>query len=475
VAFTSRGEVSSPIPFLGECMAKRNPNFRPVRCTAVGVLILLGSLLGTGCSTPAAPPTIVVIGEDSSSLQAMEALKGTFERTTGVGVRFVRDPFDVALQKSNQDLANKTGQYDIVCQYAASLAPYINNDYVFTLDDMERFVPPTEVSRSFEKDFFPGVWRETGFYKKPAAASPIRVSYPFAATTMILVYNKVFFDDPDLKRTFQNKFHRDLLVPTTWEEYLRLAEFFTDPSRNRFGVVMEGAPGGFLYWEWANYAYGMGGGVMEKNAGWEGTINTPITIDSVKTVEATRLFLALKPFNAGDFFSVGSAEKRELFLKNNVAMSIMWSDYVPDLLKSPNGGQFGFTTIPGDKSMLGGATFFLNKATKHPREATRFILSQMEPAVQAELMTHGLGSPFRSVYSNPSVQKIPYSGALRDSLARGVYMIESGPDSQLVQDTVTATIQKMWRERSNLEEGLRAAKLEIQSKRRLLFGEAATR
>lgn len=83
-----------------------------------------------GCSSQNEKPTIVLIGEDSSSLQAMEALKGTFEKQHNISVKFIRDPFDVALQKANQDLANKTGQYDIICQYAASLAPYVNNNYV---------------------------------------------------------------------------------------------------------------------------------------------------------------------------------------------------------------------------------------------------------------------------------------------------------------------------------------------------------
>lgn len=121
-------------------------------------------------------PTIVIIGEDSSSLEAMEALKGEFEARQGVLVKFVRDPFDVALQKSNQDLANKTGQFDIICQYAASLAPYVNNNYVFTLEDMEKFAPPSEFPRTFEKDFFQNVWRETCFFRRPGATEPDRKS-----------------------------------------------------------------------------------------------------------------------------------------------------------------------------------------------------------------------------------------------------------------------------------------------------------
>ncbi len=433
------------------------------------ILIFATVLLLSYCERQRQQATIVIIGEDSSNLQAMEALKGSFEQQHHVSVKFVRDPFDIALQKANQDLANKTGQYDIICQYAASLAPYINNNYVYTLDDMEKFVPPSEVSRTFESDFFPGVWRETGFFRRPGSKNLIRVSYPFAATTMMLVYNKRLFNHPDLKHQFQARFNRELLPPKTWTDYLLMAEFFTDRQHGRYGVVMEGAPGGFLYWEWCNYAYGMGGGVMKKQAGWEGDENTPILLDSKENVAATKLFVALKKYNAGDFFSVGSSEKREIFLTKDVAMSIMWSDYIPAMLKHPKASEIGFTTIPGEKSMLGGATFFLNKSSKHPQEATRYILSLMQSNIQVQLMTRGLGSPFKSVYASEEVRKIPFSNALLQSLERGVYMIEAGSDSQLVQDVITDRIQEMWRGSIQVDEGLRSAKKEIETKRKLLF------
>lgn len=434
------------------------------RCLAACALISFAA-----CTTQKSAPTIVLIGEDSSSLQAMEKLKTSFEQEYGTSVRFVRDPFDVALQKANQDLANKTGLYDIICEYAASLAPYVNNNYVFTLDDMERFVPPSEVSRSFEADFFPGVWRETGFYKKPGSSQRIRVSYPFAATTMILVYNKKFFSDATLQQNFQARYHAQLTVPRTWDQYMQLAEFFTDGKRNTFGVVMEGAPGGNLYWEWCNYAYGMGGGVMKKEAGWEGDEQTPILLDSPQNLAATKFLLTLKKYNAGDFFAVGSAEKREIFLKDNVAMSIMWSDYVPDLLKSSIAANIGFAVIPGDKSMLGGATFFLNRSSKHPVQATQYILSLMQHDTQVQLMERGLASPFKSVYAEPKVRQIPYSQAIKESLDRGVYMIESGPDSQLVQDVITDKVQAMWKGTTDVAAGLQSAKTEIETKRRLVF------
>ncbi len=70
-------------------------------------------------------------------------------------------------------------------------------------------------------------------------------------------------------------------------------------------------------------------------------------------------------------------------------MAIMWSDYIPDLLKSPKAAQIGFAPIPGTKSMLGGATFFLNRSSKHPQEAIRYVLSLMTKEQQVQLAQRG--------------------------------------------------------------------------------------
>lgn len=142
-------------------------------CIGLIALVVVALLLWRSREKPL--PTIVIIGEDSANLVAMESLKESFEGKHHISVKFIRDPFDVALQKSNQDLANGTGQYDIICQYAASLAPYVNNNYVLTLDDMEKLVPPSEVSRDFERDFFPNVWRETGYFRRSGEVPRILV------------------------------------------------------------------------------------------------------------------------------------------------------------------------------------------------------------------------------------------------------------------------------------------------------------
>jgi ABC-type glycerol-3-phosphate transport system substrate-binding protein len=213
----------------------------------------------------------------------------------------------------------------------------------------------------------------------------------------------------------------------------------------------------------------MGGGVAKKESGWESDINTKFILASPETVAASELYFGLKPYNYGDFLSVGSAEKRELFLNNKIAMSIMWSDYVPELLKSPEASDFGFAVVPGKVSMLGGATFFVNRKSPYKREAVEYMLSLMNTATQVELMKQGMASPFRSPYNDPGVQGIPYVASFRDSLERGVYMIDAGVDSQIIQDAITEVIQDIWIHGGDVKSKLAEAQAKIELERMKLF------
>ena len=93
----------------------------------------------------------------------------------------------------------------------------------------------------------------------------------------------------------------------------------------------------------------------------------------------------------------------------------------------------------------------------------------MQPANQIELAKKGLCSPLRTTYDNSEVQKIPYSNALKQSLERGVYMFESGPESNLVSQVITNYIQQVWNNQLTAKEALSRAQEDIEKGRSEIF------
>lgn len=410
---------------------------------------------------------LTVLGENTSTLQALAATKSDFERREGASINCAMDTFEVLQQKANQDLSMGTGLYDIILNVNFSLSSYVRNGWVLTRHDILSLAPDKNLW-AFESDLFPNIWKETGYYPLRPNAEPEAVGYPFAANTMLLVYDKQLFSDPAQRASYQKKFGRELAPPSTWDEFRKIAEFFTQPDINRHGVVLQGANGGWLYYEWCNFAYSMGGGVLKKKYGWEGDLSTPVIIDSPETLAATEFYLSLKPFNAGDFFSTGQNEQGKLLKDRKGAMAIVWSDVLYDLIRD-NKDVFGFAPIPGTKSMIGGGIFYINKKSRYPKVAAEYIANVLSKEQQVKLIQLGLCSPLRSAYESPEVKGIPYAAALKTSLDRAVYMCEAGPDADVILDIVTQTIQRIWKGENSATDCLRKANVDLRAKRKEIF------
>ncbi|MGP1446649.1 MAG: ABC transporter substrate-binding protein [Candidatus Limimorpha sp.] len=426
--------------------------------TLLGVLILLVS-----CQKN---KKLTVIGENAANLQAMIALKDSAERRINFEVDFKPNTFEDAFNKSNQDFMNKTGLYDIVMQYCFALSSYVRNDYIDVLSDYHP---------SFESEIYPNVWKEIGYYYKDLKQNigEQKVAYPFTALTQVLVYNKELFNDPIQKSNYQKKYGKELDIPKTWTDFYNVAQFFTQKENSLYGVCIEGADNPWAYNEWVNFVFGQGGKIMDKNRGWEGDLSTKVLVNSPEVIEATKYYLSLKPFNAGNYFTVDHTKQVEILLQGKTAMAIVWSDGLYGL--SHQNGKFsetfGYATIPGEVSSLGGGSFFINKRTKHLPKVKEYIEYFYDKNTQVQLILNGLCSPSISVYEDERVQHIPYIKAVQESIDRSVYMFEGGPDADVISNILNNTLQRIWRGEVSVENGLNSAQEEIIKMRKEVFSE----
>ncbi|WP_462265883.1 ABC transporter substrate-binding protein [Mucilaginibacter sp.] len=435
------------------------------------LFIVLAIVFVTGCDskTSSEKITITVIGENSSSIQALMSLKKSYEDThPNVIVDFKPNTFDDAFSKSNQDFANKTGLYDIVMQYNFSLSSMVRNDYVYHIDDLLPQVPDS--LKTFEKNLFPNQWKEVGYYYKNGKdkkEGTLKVGYPFAALSVLLMYNKEMFADVENQQAFKAKYHQDLNVPTNWEAFYKTAEFFTQAEQQTKGVCLAGGTGGFLYYEFMNFLYGMNGKIMDKQTGWEGNQNSKIFLNSPEALKALTLYTSLKPYNSGDFSSVEQFEQMKIMKKGKTAMALVWSDILYPSLHAEAGfdPRFAFAPVPGGRSIALGGAFFINKQSKNPKVAAQYIIDLMQPKMQIALAKNGLCSGSQLAYQDPEVKKIPYTNPLFTSLKRGGVVIEAGPDANMISEVITTYVQKVWNKELTPQAALSQAQAEIEKKR----------
>lgn len=420
---------------------------------------------------------ISLIGEESATIQSIRQLKSKYEVQNKIPIDAIGYTFEESFEKTNVDFASKSGKYDIIMQYNFSLSSYVRNDYVFLLDDLKKEASTKKLD--FEKDLFLNVWQEVGFYYsdvKNTNSSNIKpVAYPFAANSMVLAYNIKMFEDQTNKSLYLTKYGKELAPPVTWDDFKNIAAFFTDKNKNTYGVCLQGSSSDWLYYEWVNFAFGMGGGTSMKKRGWEISNDEQITINSAENIKATELYIGLKPYNKGSFFDVDMNQQAQLFNEGNVAMAIMWSDVIhPTFFDSIKGydNRFAFTTIPGNVSMIAGGGFFINKNSKEPQKAFDFLVWLMQKENQVEMVKNGLCSPLSSVYNEPELQKIPYLNAVKSSLKRGVFMLEAGPDADIINQKISEYVQRSWKGELTPKEALNKAQLEIIKERKVLFSKS---
>ncbi len=437
------------------------------------ILSVIAACLSCNVSDKEQVTNITVIGENAATIQALMSLGGEYEAGhKNIKIDFKPNTFEDAFTKSNQDFANGTGLYDVVLQYNFALSSYVRNKYVYTPDELSKSIPDS--LKLFEKDIFKNAWFESGYYYKDPqrpAAGITKVAYPIAANSMVLMYSKDLFMNASQQTNYKKRFGKDLKVPTTWEDFIQTAAFFTQPDKNVYGVCLEGASGGWLYYEFVNFLFGMGGKVMDKQYGWEGDQNTPVLLNNPATLKALQYYISLKPYNAGNFSNVEQSEQMKLLKAGKAAMGIVWSDVLYSAVKStPDFDKhFGFAPIPGNVSILSGCSIFVSHKSKHPQEAFNYVINLMQPKTQIELARKGLCSPLKTAYDDPEVKSLPYTTALKESLLRGVYTLEAGPDATMISDKMTTYIQKAWNHQLTPEQALINLQNEVVTERKKIF------
>lgn len=152
-----------------------------------------------------------------TELKPLEDHAKEFEEETGIKVTFVKNAWNDLHAKQYLATAMHSGEYDIVVQ-----SPYAISLY-------KPFGLP--LNRFIEKDFGSVEQWKSRFYQpqinRNINAQGEVVSWPFHCGTQFGAYRKKLFEDPKEKAAFKAKYGYELAPPTTYEELLDVARFFT--------------------------------------------------------------------------------------------------------------------------------------------------------------------------------------------------------------------------------------------------------
>lgn len=220
---------------------------------------------------------------------------------------------------------------------------------------------------------------------------------PFSPSVQLLFYRRDLFESTVLKRLYQEQYKCELLPPVNFTEFNRIAEFFTRKNNpnspvdygtsltlGSIGVAGSEFMARFL--ESHKNLYDADGRVRLN--GPEGQLALQQLID-------------LKEF-APTHYNAWWTDTAEDFASGRLAMAILYSNYASDLLKEGSAitESIGYTLVPGQNPILGGASLGISKSSRKQGAALNFIKWLCSETVSSALTLLGGVSPCKAAYEN---------------------------------------------------------------------------
>jgi multiple sugar transport system substrate-binding protein len=416
------------------------------------------AVLISACRSAKEPVTIRLIGEAYAPLDALTKMKGAFEQKTGIKVEVIQKDHQAVVSELDQELSSRRVTYDLMLMPHRLLGKLAEKGQVQPIDTFVN--DPTLHDPAFKPEgMYTDWWREISWYNGKL------YGYPFTDLTMYVCYRKDLLDDPKQQAAFSARFHRPLTPPTSWQEYMQLAEFFNRPADHFYGTYIQGQQHVALWYEWLNFAYSFGGNILDTKHGWE---YGDIVVNSPENVAATDQYMKLSAFSPPETLNYNWDDALSAFQQGRVFMGILWHDQTPlleDRSVSKVVGKMGYSMIPSainkPFSQLEGWTYLIPKESKHPRESFRFIEWAMSPDVQIQQTLKGGASPLKSTYEDPRVKQIPYIPTYLSSIPVAIPK-PTIPESEQITEVMQRGLSEILTRKRSPKEGLDMLATEIQ-------------
>jgi multiple sugar transport system substrate-binding protein len=296
-------------------------------------LMVLGAC-GSGNNSSESDKTLTILVEGGSPAEhvALETAD-EFEEQTGYSIELDTVPYSGVYDKLNAEIKAGRAVHDVAIIDVLWFPALANG--LEPIDDL--------LSEEELNDFLPGL-------ADSATIDNQLLGIPKWTNSKVLIYREDLFEDPTNQENFQKEYNYELTVPTTWEEYRDVAEFFTD--EDMYGAAIFGQTGGDAVSSWLDLAAQAGADplIMDEN--------NNVNINESPYVESLEFLQSLIEDGSvpQDYLAMASTEIDELFKSGDLAMQIAWGHFylsskeqLPgQVAVAPNlEGEAGIGSLPG--------------------------------------------------------------------------------------------------------------------------------
>jgi multiple sugar transport system substrate-binding protein len=247
----------------------------------------------------------------------LQELVKEYKDVAGVDVKVVQEPWGTFPDRFGTEMAGKGTSYDLVVGDSQWLGQGATGGLYVDLTDKFN----TELNG---KNLSPATVTAYAEYPK---GSGKYWAYPTEGDADGWAYRKDLFEDPAEMTAFKAKYNRDLAVPTTWAELHDIAEFFTRPDKNQYGVAI------YTQKDYDALTMGFENVLFSYGGDWGdyATYKVDGILNSKEGVEALDFYKSLYKFMPPGSGNVFWQESVDLFTSGQVAMAMNFFAFFPGL------------------------------------------------------------------------------------------------------------------------------------------------
>ena len=307
--------------------------------------IVLAAALLAGCgnnsnqgtddagNTASGDKKITILVESGSPAETVaNATAAEFKEKTGYEVIVDAVPYSGMYDKVSTEVKANAAAHDVVCLDVLWLSAFENA--IEPLNDI--------ATDEIVGDFLPTL-------EEGGTLNGNLLGFPMWINCKVLIYRTDLFEDETNKADFKEAYGRELTVPTTWEEYMECAEFFT--KDDMYGTAVFGLAGGDAVCSFLDHASQAGSMplVLDKD--------NNVLVDEQSYVDALQFLCDLYEggFVPEETLSVASTEAQEMFNNNKLAMQLNWSHQYPAAYQV-NEGNVGVAPMIGGEAGVAATT-----------------------------------------------------------------------------------------------------------------------
>lgn len=199
----------------------------------------------------------------------LQVLSKQFKIKTGADVRIDILGYVELQQKITQDYATGSAQYDLATMDIVWTGQFEQEGWTRDLTD---WINRDKAEIDYD-DIMPILWVMGGWNDR-------QIGFPLSGYANSLIYRKDLFESADEKTAFKAKYGYELAPPKTMDQLGDIAEFFTRPEKNMYGLVANGARGPAVAQDWMEYMRGFGGQIL--NSSGDVTVNSDECVKSLE-------------------------------------------------------------------------------------------------------------------------------------------------------------------------------------------------